>query len=114
MLQRRTLDAYLASLGLEPRLAAEVSHPEDARKAVKSRAAATIMPAVVVEEDLALGTLVRLEPPAPLPRQEYKLVRPRARLRAPAREFCRFLLKDEFPGRLRRAPVAAEGGFSAR
>jgi DNA-binding transcriptional LysR family regulator len=95
---RQILDAYLASLGIEPRLVAEVSHPEDARKAVKGRAAATVTHAVVVEEELALGGLVKVEPPAPLPAYEYKVVRPRTRFRVPVQEFCRFL-RERLGGR---------------
>jgi molybdate transport repressor ModE-like protein len=119
---RPILDAYLGSLGLEPRLVAEVSHPEDARQTVKSRAAVTVTHAVAVEEDLALGTLVRVEPPAPLPACPYKVVRPRTRFRVPVREFARFLQErlegettkaDLSEGR-KKAPAAAEGGCEVR
>ncbi|MGB9887917.1 MAG: LysR substrate-binding domain-containing protein [Moorellales bacterium] len=111
---RRTLDAYFASLGIKPRVAFEAGHPEAVRRAVKTRPLTAIVHGLLVGDDLEAGVLVRVEPPAPLPRHEYKVVRPRARFRGPAREFCRFLrerLGQDPDGR--RDPVSVISGGAA-
>ncbi|MGB9886039.1 MAG: LysR family transcriptional regulator [Moorellales bacterium] len=88
---RRCLDAYFMSLGIRPYTVLELNHPEAVRKTVQTTAVVGITHRISVEEDLEAGTLAELEPPQPLPRLTYKVVRDRSRYDQHARAFASFL-----------------------
>jgi len=92
---REMVDRYFTTLGVHPRTVLEATHPEAVKKIVRTSPVLAITHEITVEDDLRNGTLLKLEPPAPLPKQQYQAIRPRGPRNHLAERFCSTLRQSE-------------------